>query len=290
MSAFKALIVIAVLVSALTASEHTFTKTAPFNPLLVSGYDSCEANATNMIKQKALREYMGCESDAEAYKIDVTLVSHGDRSITLEECKVEATFSVTSEYLDENDYLIGSSGIICMGYDTRLMQEDTFWHSFELGVYAGFTGSQDSLEMKSSSSKIYYDYDQVLLYGVTASYAYKLLESQYVGAKLLFATASESYDDSTSTTKSRNDGDPSISRVGVGVYYGYRYHLKTELSAGLNYISDSVTRNYTNNSYDATVSTVNLELGAGYYVLPYMKLWGSLSSDVSASVGVSWVY
>jgi len=156
-----------------------------------------------------------------------------------------------------------------MEYDTSLIGKDSSWHSFELGLYAGFTGAQDSLEISSSNSKIYYNYERVLLYGLTASYAYKLWNSQYIGAKLFFATSSESYkSSSTSTSKSRNDGDPAIQRVGAGIYYGYRYHIKTEFSAGLNYISDSVTRNYTNNSYDASVSTVNLELGAGYYVLP----------------------
>lgn len=291
MNIYRLVLAIVIFISTLNATEYTFTKTAPFNPLLVNGYESCEANATKMIREEAIKEYIGCDTDTKAYKIDVTKISQGARSITLDECSIESTFSITSEYFEKNDFLIGSYGAICMGYDTSLIEEDSSWDSFEIGVYAGYTGSQDSLEMTSGNSKIYYNYDKVLLYGLRASYAYKLFDSQYIGAKIFVATSSESYEGTeTSTEKSRNDGDPAIQRFGAGIYYAYRYHLKTELSAGINFISDSVTRNYTNTSYDASVTTANLEVGAGYYVLPYMKLWGSVASDASIGFGVSWVW
>lgn len=291
MNIFKLLLVIVTIVSSLNASEYTFTQTAPFNPLLSNGYEICESNATKIIKEKAVKEYMGCETDTTPYNVITSLVKEGDKSITLDECTIESTFSVSSKYLDKNDWLRGRIGAICMNYDKSLIEDNNSWYSFELGFYVGFTGAQDSLEMTSSNSKIYYDYDQVPLYGLNASYAYKLFNSQYIGAKIFLASASESYDTSSvSTTKSRNDGNPAILRYGAGLYYGYRYHLKTELSAGLNYVSDSVTRNYTNNSYSATVRTVNIEVGAGYYILPYLKIWGSISSDSSKRAGVALVW
>ncbi len=291
MNIIRLFLVTLLVIATLNATEYTLTKTAQFNPFVINGYESCEANATSKIKEAVIREYIGCITDAKDYNVNITLLSYGDRSITLNECSIEATFDVTSEYLSENDFLIGTDGVICNGYDTSLIEEKSSWKSFEIGLYVGTTGSQDNLEMTSSNSKIYYDYDSVLLYGLTASYAYKLFDSQYIGAKLLFATSSESYEGaSASNAESRNDGNPSIQRFGFGAYYGYRYHIKTEFSAGLNYLNDKVTRNYTNNSYDATVNAVNLELGAGYYILPYIKLWGSVSSDASISAGVSWVY
>jgi hypothetical protein len=280
------------LISTLSATDYTITKSAPFNPLLSNGYESCEANATKMIEQKAINEYFGCSVYLMKYDIHVKQQFLGNRSITQNECKIEATYSVSSKYLDANDYLKGSFGAICLGYDTTLTEDDTFWYSFELGVFMGTTGSQNSLEMRSSNSKIYYDYDAIPLYGLIASYEYKLFSSQYIGAKVLFATSFETYQNTsvTSSNISRNDGNPSIKRFGAGVYYGYRYHIKTELSTGLNYTNDSITRTYINNTYNANVSGVNAELGIGYYILPYLKIWGSVTSDTSMNAGVSWVW
>lgn len=291
MNIYKLLLVAVTIISNLGANEYTFSKTASFNPLLSNGYELCEANATQMIKKEALKEYMGCSTDISPYDVITTFVKQGDRNITLDKCTIESTYSVKSKYLDKNDWLRGRFGAICMNYDTRLIKERDTWHNFELGFYMGFTGAQNSLEMSSSQSKIYYNYDKVPLYGLSASYAYKLFNSQYIGAKFFIATALETYKTSnTSMTKSRNDGNPAILRYGGGFYYGYRYHLKTELSAGVNYVSDSITRTYTNNSYTASVTAVNIEIGAGYYLLSYFKLWGSLSSDSSMRAGVSWVW
>ena len=282
---------VGVVTMALQAQEYTMTKSAPFNPLLTHGYELCEANVTKMIEEEAVSKYMGCKVDIKRYQISVEHVSQGDRSLSLDECTIEETVTVTSEYLDNNDYLKGSSGAVCSNLDTRLIEKERSWSEYEVGVFYGMSNSQDELEMSSDDNKIYYDYAHVPMIGIQASYVHKILSSQYIGAKLFFSKAFENYEETSfSTSKSRNDGDPSILRLGAGLHYGYRYHLRTEFSVGMNYYQDTVTRTYANNTYTATVNGFNANVGVGYYVLSWMKIWANVGSDLSGNVGVSWVY
>lgn len=125
--------------------------------------------------------------------------------------------------------------------------------------------------------------------GAQASYNHKIFNSQYLGVKVFVAKLAESYSD-TSTPTSLNDGTPSVLRVGAGAYYGYRYHLKTDFTLGANYLFDSLQRNYINNSYTANVSRVNIEASIGYLILPYLKISGTLASDISMTLGLGLVY
>lgn len=269
------------------AQEFTITKAAPFD-ILQSTHESCQKDVMKLIEEDAINQYMGCTVDISMYDIKVTTVESINSSVTHNECSEESRVNVSSKFLDENEYYRGSNGVLCSGYDVSIEQDDTPWSSFELGLIIATSGAQSSLEMGSSDSKIYYKYDQVPMIGFNLSYLYKLFNSQYVGGKLFYASSSETYSSSTSTTKERNDGNPAITRTGLGAFYGYRYHAKTDFTLGLNLLSDSVTRTYTNNTYTASVSGVAFEAGVGYLILPYLKLWGSLGSGVT--FGASFVY
>ena len=276
--------------SILFATEYTITKKAHFNPLLVSGYEQCENSAINMIKKEAINDYIGCESNNQ-YDISITQLRYGKRTITLDECIIEATLEINSKLLSKNNYLLGESGVICSGYNTQLIENDSSWNSLELGIYYALSSSQKSLEMISNNHKIFYDYEDVPMYGINLSYLYKIVNSQYIGIKLNYAKSFETYSQTSSLdTKSRNDGDPSISQTGATLIYGYRYHIKVEGTVGLNYTKESVIRTYTNNSYKAEITSINAEIGIGYYIVPYLKIWGDINSVLSTKVGISWSY
>jgi len=276
--------------SILFATEYTITKKAHFNPLLVSGYEQCENSAINMIKKEAINDYIGCESNNQ-YDISITHLRYGKRKITLDECSIEATLEVSSNFLNEHNSFIGDSGIICSGYDTKLEEKNVSWSSFEVGFYYALSASQDSLEMISNNSKIFYNYENVPMYGITLSYLYKIVNSQYMGLKLNYALSFETYTNSESLeNKSRNDGNPLISQLGATLLYGYRYNIKTEVTAGLNIVQESVTRTYANNSYKADIQMINIELGVGYYLFPIFKIWAEVDSGLSTKIGFSYIY
>ena len=227
-------------VTTLYAQEYTITKVAPFNPLLVGAYKLCENNATNLIKEEAIINYIGCKSE-NSYDISVLEMKQGKRNITLSECSIETTVDVKSDILETNKYLLGKNGAICNKFDTKLVENNKRWSSFEIGIYYALSNKQEKLEMSGSDSKTYFSYDKVPMYGLNLSYLYKIVDSQYIGLKAYYMKAFETFTDTTTTGKNREDGNPSISRVGGGISYGYRYKLQTELSATLNFYKESVT-------------------------------------------------
>ncbi len=270
------------IISTLQAKEFTITQSAPFDILTMS-YKECEKNALKKIEEKAIIEYIGCSVDTSSYDIKVRHIREGEKSVDKESCNVESTVSVESTYFINNPEYLGKDGLLCGGYDSDS-------HSFELGLFAGVSGLHENVKLSSSSdTSILLNYSNVTLVGLHGSYMYKIFDSQYLGAKLLVAKGFETYT-SSEYTNPREDGNPSLFRLGMGAFWGYKYHEKTSISLGVNYLMDSVTRNYVNNSYSANVSSVNVEATVGHFVLPYMKVWGSLASDVSANVGVSFVY
>ena len=104
MNLYKLLLIAMMLTATINATEYTFTKKSTFNPLLINGYKLCENNATQKIKEEAIATYLGCSIDTKKYEINSRLLNYGDRSITLDECSVEATYEVTSNYFDDNDF------------------------------------------------------------------------------------------------------------------------------------------------------------------------------------------
>jgi len=274
----------------LNAQEFSIIQKAPFD-ILNNTYESCEKKALNNIDAEAIRQYIGCDIDVHQYSVQVSLRHEGERSINEKECSVEATVDVKSEFLDNNTYYLGKEGLLCAGYNLAISKENEFYNSLEIGMFVGVTGTHESIQMDSSDSSIYLTYSNVPILGIQASYIYKIFTNQYIGANVLLAKGFESYSDSSSSAATvREDGNPSILRVGVGGFWGYRYHIKTDFSLGVNYVMDSLTRTYTNNTYTANIANSVAFAQVGYFLLPYMKVWGSVSSDVSANVGLSYVY
>lgn len=227
----------------------------------------------------------------KGYEISLKLLKQGRRSISLSECSVEASVELSSEFLDAHEYLLGKNGAICSAYDTKLIEKESAWSSWEFGVFYTTSDTKDKLALSSDESKIFYDYANIAMYGLNATYLYKVLDSQYAGLKLSYAFAPQTYTSTpASNTKTRADGDPRISKVGAGVVYGYRYHIKTEVSTALNVYTQNVTKTYTNNTYETTFTTVDLEVGVGYYIMPSIKLWGSINSELCYALGVSYVF
>ncbi len=288
MMPYKLLVAFSTLTS-LHATEYTITKKVSYD-ILKESYGECDKNATSLIEKDAIERYVGCQADLSKYSIDFRHINFGDRLVAQDHCSVESTVEVSSDFLDEHDYYLGSHGVICGGFDPSIEKNNVFWNSFELGVFVGFSGSQNEVEMSSSDAKIFVEYASVPLVGINGAYLHKIFNSQYVGAKLFLAKGFEVQPENSSTITVRNDGNPSILRVGTGAFWGYRYHVKTDFSLGANYLYDSLTRNYTNRTYTANVSKFNVEAGAGYLVLPYLKVWGTVASDLSANLGLSWVY
>ena len=289
MMPYKSLLLIVTILTSLSAKEYTITKKVSYD-ILKESYEDCDKNATKQIEEDAIAKYVGCETDLSKYSIDFRHINFGDRLVTQNHCSVESTVEVSSDFLDEHDYYLGSQGVICGGFDPSIEKNNVFWNSFELGMFVGLSGSQNEVEMSSSDTKIFVEYDSVPLVGINGAYLHKIFNSQYVGAKLFLAKGFETHSANSSTTTVRNDGNPSILRVGAGAFWGYRYHVKTDFSLGANYLYDSLTRNYINRTYTASMSKFNVEAGAGYLVLPYLKVWGTVASDLSANLGLSWVY
>ena len=287
MHLLKTLILIAFSVSWVYAQEFTMSKSMVFD-ILTEEYETCETNALDALKSKAIEDYIGCEKDHSKYDVQVSVLSINDRGVTQDRCYLDATLEVNSTYLDAHDYFLGTMGVICQDIDTSLVESDKAWNSFEVGMFVGMSGAQEAIEMSSSGYKTTLEYDSSLMVGIVGNYNHKIFNSQFLGAKAFVAKGFESYTDGDSATPT-NDGTPSILRVGGGIYYGYRYHLKTDVSLGANYLMDSLSRTYTNTTYKATAHRVNVELGFGYLILPYLKLRGSVASDMSADIGVSWV-
>lgn len=276
-------------VSSLGAKEFTVTEESPFDILKMS-YETCEKNVLEKIKKEAIKQYVGCDVDVASYSIETRLISEGERSIGTDICSVEATLHVSSDFLDNNSYYLGEEGLLCAGYNLSISKEDEFYNSFELALFAGVSGSRDSVRMDSSDSSIYLKYSNIPLFGLKASYLHKIFTNQYLGANAFIAKGFETYTDSSSDVVVREDGNPAILQLGAGVFWGYRYHIKTDISLGVNYVMDSLTRNYTNETYTRDIATTVGTLQLGYFILPSMKIWGSFSSDVSASAGLSYVY
>jgi len=281
-------LIIALSITSIQAAELTMSKSIGFD-VLTQEYEKCETDALDALKTKAMEDYVGCKIDVSKYDVHVNVLTINDRGITQDTCYVEATLEVNSSYLDTHSYYLGSRGVLCQDINTSLEQNGKSWNAFEIGLFTGLSGPQDAIQMHSSDSTIELEYGTTLMVGLVGNYNHKIFNSQYIGAKIFLAKGFESYTDGETTAIGNNDGTPSILRIGGGAYYGYRYHLKTDFSIGVNYLMDSLTRNYTNNSYKATVQRFNAEASVGYLVLPYLKLWGSVTSDMSASIGVSWV-
>ncbi len=273
----------------LHAEQYTIEKASPFD-ILTQSHESCEANATRQIELEALERYVGCKADVAQYNITMREVERLNQKVTQDSCSVESTVELASPFLDEHSYYRGSMGVICQGFDRAIEKDDASWQNFELGMFVGLSGAQSEVEMADDVSKIFVEYDSMMLVGINGAYIHKIFNSQYIGARLLVAKGFESYNDNVSTTKVRNDGTPSLLRLGAGAMWGYRYHMKTDISLGVNYLYDNLSRSYTDRTYTASVGRANAELSVGYLVIPQVKLWASVASDVSANVGVSWVF
>lgn len=289
MMLYKSLLIMVTVLTALSAQEYTITKKVSYD-ILKESYEDCDRNATMQIETSAIEKYIGCEADLSKYSIEFRHINFGDRLVSQNQCSVESTVEVSSDFLDAHDYYLGPQGVICGGFNPSIEKNNVFWNSFEFGIFVGLSGSQNEIEMSSSDTKIFVEYDTVPLVGINGAYLHKIFNSQYVGAKLFLAKGFEVQPESGSTTAVRNDGNPSILRVGTGAFWGYRYHLKTDFTVGANYLYDSLARNYTNRTYTTSVSKFNVEAGAGYLILPYLKVWGTVASDLSANLGLSWVY
>lgn len=286
MQIMKKLFFLVLLVSISDAQEFIIKKSIPFD-ILNTSIESSERDLLNIIEKNAITRYIGCSLDSLNYDIKTKIVDIDDRKIAQDKYFIKVTLDISSEFFSKHDYY---KDILCKGYDTSLEIDNKIWNSFEMGLFIGLSDSKDSLDMKSKNTKIYYKYSKVPLVGLNLSYLYKILDSQYLGIKLFSAFSVETNSKSTSDTKVRNDGNPAILRVGVGTFYGYRYHLKTDFTLGANFISDSVTRTYTNRTYEAIVSSVNIEAGIGYLIFPSLKLFLGLASDTSVNTGISFVY
>lgn len=273
----------------LSAEEYNITKTVDFDTLNHS-YDACEARMIDAMYQTAIEKYIGCKTDVSAYDIKIYPKSIRKRAINIDSCSIESTVKVTSEFLESHDYYRGNRGVICGGYDPAIEVEDAFWNSFEVGVSVGLSGKQEEVKLRGDNKEIFLEYDTTMLVGMNAAYRYKIYDSQYIGLKVFVAKGFESYTDNISSKKVRNDGSPSILRLGGGALWGYRYHVKTDFSLGANYLYDSLSRNYINMRYTGNISRFNVEAVAGYLVMPYLKIWGSVASDLSANIGISGVF
>ena len=272
----------AIIISSLNAKEFTLTQSAPFDILTMS-YKECEQNALKQIEKEVITHYIGCQTDVSAYDIKVTFVEKGRAKIEQKSCNVEATFDVTSDYLDSNPQYLGKKGSLCGEY-----QSDSL-NSFEVGLYGGVSGSHEEVELKSDDKSITLNYSHVTLVGLNIAYMHRILSNQHIGVKAIVAKGFETYTTSDVSTP-REDGDPSITRLGAGLFWNYRYYEQVEFKVGANILMDAVTRNYINNSYTANVTSFNAEATIGYYVLPSVKIWTALASDISANVGISYVY
>jgi len=284
----RVFLLIALSVSLMQAEEFSMSKSIAFD-VLTQDYEKCEQDALEALKTKALEDYVGCKADVSMYDVNVNILSIEDRGITQDTCYIQATLEINASYLDTHSYYLGAHGVLCQNIDTSLEQTGKSWNSFEIGLFTGLSGAQEAIQMSSTDTTIELEYDTTLMVGIVGNYNHKIFDSQYIGVKVFIAKGFESYTDEDPSAVVRNDGTPSILRVGGGAYYGYRYHLKTDFAIGANYVLDSLTRNYTNASYEARVRKFNAEASVGYLILPYLKLSGSVASDMSANIGVSWV-
>jgi len=288
----KLFFVLFVIVFNLYAQQFFITKKEPIDLTKQNGYDICEANATNKARVSAINQYFGCSvNDYVKQKVFIKFDGHRKRELTLQECKIESIFSVSSVFFDQHKYLLGKYAPLCRGYDISLIEQKQKWYSFELGVYRGNSGTQNKLELKSNQRKIYYRYSDIAMYGFNFSSIYKTFPSQYIGVSFFSAMSFETYANNISEeTKIRNDGDPLILRYGTTLFYGYRYHLQTEFKIGMEYFVDTIKRNYSNYSYSIKFKAFTINFGVGYYIFSNIKIWMEMPLDQRLKLGVSYVF
>jgi len=286
---FTGLLVLLLASMIINAKEYNIVEASPYNPY-EDRYETCEKEAVSHVENSAMKKYYGC-TPKEVDNIDFEILSYSNREITPDSCRITVKVNVTSSTLESNPYLIENNLIACAGFDMALVDKQTSWKGGEVGAFIGLSSTQDALELSSGKRRIYYDYAQVPLIGLLASYAYEVYSHHQIGVKAILSKSFESYESTSySSKKSRNDGDPDILHLETGIYYGYRYHIKNEFSVGTNVYLDQVERHYSNGDYEGSVLSGNIELGYGYYVNPQFKIWTKITQDFSGNIGMSWVY
>ena len=213
----------------------------------------CEEDAQDQMADEAMATVDLCPTrniDIRlGHPIEIKHVNVTSRKLTNDECKLEATYTLTTlppEEMQEID-------AVCQdeydGYGASLMLQDGLWQGLQLSFGVGYSGG-DVGTMKGdvllgltngASDEVEYRYVGAPMVTTDAAYLYKLpVANLYVlgGAELGWVAQQTN---TLSVAKQNSDGEwedggsPYIFRVGFYGGVGYRIHMKYDFQLHVGY-------------------------------------------------------
>ena len=210
----------------------------------------CEDDAKDQMADEAMATVDLCPTrniDIRlAHPIEIKKVKVTSRKLSNDECKLEATYTLTTLPPEEMKEIEAVCQDEYDGYGASLMLQDGLWQGLQLSVAVGYSGGDVGtmegkvLEQIDPSGQVDYRYISAPMLTTDAAYLYKLpVANLYVlgGAELGWVSQQTNTKAPTPNADGEfeDGGSPYIFRVGVYGGVGYRFHMKYDIQSHVGY-------------------------------------------------------
>ena len=211
----------------------------------------CEDDAKDQMADEAMATVDLCPTrniDIRlGHPIEIKNVNVISRKLSNDECKLEATYTLTTLPPEEMQEIAAVCQDEYDGYGASLMLQDGLWQGIQLSIGIGYSGGDvgtmtgDVLStLPGSPSEVQYRYVSAPMFTTDAAYLYKLpVSNLYVlgGAELgwVVQQANTEAPSTNSDDEFVDGGSPFITRIGIYGGMGYRFNMKYDIQSHIGY-------------------------------------------------------
>jgi len=273
----------------------------------------CEDDAKDQMADEAMATVDLCPTrniDIRlAHPIEIKKVKVTSRKLSNDECKLEATYTLTTLPPEEMKEIEAVCQDEYDGYGASLMLQDGLWQGLQLSIGVGSSGGDvgtmkgDFIKELSGgmTDEMDYDYVSSTMLTTDAAYLYKLpVANLYVlgGAELGWVNQK------TNTLKANeinlaadavyDGGSPYIFRVGFYGGLGYRFHMRYDIQSHIGYQFQYLYRTFSNGeTIEGYANNLVYSVRGAYHFheafAVYVKFQSNLDA-VNSSVGLTYEF
>ena len=247
------------------------------------------------------------------HPIEIKNVQVTSRKLTNDECRLEATYTLTTLPPEEMQEIAAVCQDEYDGYGASLMLQDGLWQGLQLSIGLGYSGGDEGtmkgdaiLDLSGGQTdEMIYEYVGSTMLTTDAAYLYKLpVANLYVLGGAELGWVNQKKNTVTSVTeiqkyiqehgKAYDGGSPYIFRVGFYGGLGYRFNMKYDVQSHIGYQFQYLYRTFSDGkTIQGYANNIVYSLRGAYHFHEafsgYIKLQSNLDT-VNTSIGLTYEF